>query len=72
MDADLLIGMFAMSAAANMFTLLAIGGFALFLREERTAKEQGRKLSVPGYVWLAMAMPAALAIASLWYVSSSA
>ena len=69
-DADFLT-MFAAAIAANAFTALAIAGMVLFGRFEREAKEQGKKLSAPPYVYAMILLPIALGVASIYAVNSS-
>ena len=69
LDADAFIQMFAASMAANVFTAMAVIGVVMFSRYEKRAKEEGRKLQVPPFVYALILMPAAFAAVTLYYVS---
>ena len=63
--------MLAAAFAANMFTAMAVIGVVLFSRLEREARQEGRKASIPGYIYLMILLPAAMAVGTLYAVSSS-
>lgn len=54
---------------ANVLTLLAVYGMVQVARAEREERETGKKVPVPGYIYLSILLPAALAASCLYFIS---
>lgn len=70
LDDAAFLTMLAASIAANLFTAMAVIGVVLFAKHERKAREDGRKVSAPPYVYALILLPAAMAALTLYSVSS--
>jgi len=70
LDDGAFLTMLAASFAANAFTALALAGMFLFARLERQAREEGRKVKAPPYIYVMILLPIAIGAGSLYAISS--
>ena len=70
LDDGAFLTMLAASFVANLFTAMAFIGVVLFTRHERQAREEGRKVSAPPYVYALILLPATFAVLTFYAVNS--